>query len=47
VKRYTEYGWNQPIDKADYFVAYRENHASAHQKMKQFEEHFILPETAP
>ena len=36
------------LDKADFFVQRRrENHAMLYQKMKQFEEHFILPETTP
>ena len=33
------------LNKADYFIQRRrENHAMLYQKMKQFEEHFILPE---
>ena len=36
------------LTKADFFVQRRrENHAMLSQKMKQFEEHFILPETTP
>lgn len=36
------------LAKADYFVQRRrENHAMLYQKMKQFEEHFILPEPTP
>ncbi len=36
------------LNKADYFVQRRrENHAMLYQKMKQFEEHFILPESTP
>jgi len=36
------------LNKADYFVQRRrENHAMLYQKMKQFEEHFILPEPTP
>jgi CDP-6-deoxy-D-xylo-4-hexulose-3-dehydrase len=36
------------LNKADFFVQRRrENHAMLYNKMKQFEEHFILPETTP
>jgi CDP-6-deoxy-D-xylo-4-hexulose-3-dehydrase len=36
------------LNKADYFIQRRrENHAMLYQKMKQFEEHFILPEATP
>ena len=36
------------LNKADYFVQRRrENHAMLYQKLKQFEEHFILPESTP
>lgn len=36
------------LNKADYFIQRRrENHAMLYQKMKQFEEHFILPEPTP
>ncbi|NML68057.1 lipopolysaccharide biosynthesis protein RfbH [Hymenobacter sp. RP-2-7] len=36
------------LNKADYFVQRRrENHAMLYQKLKQFEEHFILPEPTP
>jgi CDP-6-deoxy-D-xylo-4-hexulose-3-dehydrase len=36
------------LNKADYFVQRRrENHAMLLQKMRQFEEHFILPEPTP
>jgi CDP-6-deoxy-D-xylo-4-hexulose-3-dehydrase len=36
------------LSKADFFVQRRrENHAMLHQKMKQFENHFILPEATP
>lgn len=36
------------LNKADFFVQRRrENHAMLLQKMKQFEEHFILPEATP
>ncbi|WP_375416577.1 lipopolysaccharide biosynthesis protein RfbH [uncultured Hymenobacter sp.] len=36
------------LNKADFFVQRRrENHAMLYQKLKQFEEHFILPEATP
>ena len=36
------------LNKADHFIQRRrENHAMLYQKMKQFEEHFILPEATP
>ena len=36
------------LNKADYFIQRRrENHAMLYAKMKQFEEHFILPEASP
>jgi CDP-6-deoxy-D-xylo-4-hexulose-3-dehydrase len=36
------------LNKADFFVQRRrENHAMLYQKMKQFEQHFILPEVTP